>query len=205
MTRSLRITKNPRNNLEAVSNITQDNKNKNFKLNFTKDKNETTFNVSSILNNSKNKNMKNSKNTNIELISCFVAEPSRIDFLEYGIGVKMVQTLILRNISAVSRTLRVLPPRSDRFFLSPLLYPSGKYVCPCASKYVHYVWGCRVIVLDWIGLDCSVLCCAVLCCAVLCCAALSCTVLYCTVLYCTVEYYNALSCVIILESIKTLI
>ena len=73
------------------------------------------------------KNAKKLKNTEIELNSCFIAEPARIDFLEYGIGDKMVQTLILRNISAVSRTLRVLPPRTDRFYLSPLLYPAGKY------------------------------------------------------------------------------
>ena len=134
MTRSLRITKNPRNNLESVGNITQDNTNKKLKSNLIKDKNEKTF-EGFLTSNSKNKitkNLKNSRNTEIQLISCFIAEPSRIDFLEYGIGDKMTQTLLLRNVSAVSRTLRVLPPRSERFFLSPLLYPSGMYVRTCA-------------------------------------------------------------------------
>jgi hypothetical protein len=134
MTRSLRITKNPRNNLESVGNITQDNTNKKMKSNFIKDENEETFDGFSTSNskNKNTKNSKNSKNTEIQLIPCFIAEPSRIDFLEYGIGDKMTQTLLLRNVSSVSRTLRVLPPRSERFFLSPLLYPSGKYVRTCA-------------------------------------------------------------------------
>lgn len=137
MTRSLRITKNPRNNLESVGNITQDNTTKKLKSNLIKDKNEETFD-GFFTSNSKNKiskNLKNSKsliNTEIQLIPCFIAEPSRIDFLEYRIGDKMTQTLLLRNVSAVSRTLRVLPPRSERFFLSPLLYPSGEYVRTCA-------------------------------------------------------------------------
>lgn len=134
MTRSLRITKNPRNNLESVGNITHDNTTKNIKSNLVKDKNGESF-EGFLTSNSKNKNtknLKNSKNTEIQLIPCFVAEPFKIDFLEYGIGDKMTQTLLLRNVSAVSRTLRVLPPRSERFFLSPLLYPSGMYVRTCA-------------------------------------------------------------------------
>lgn len=178
MTRSLRITKNPRNNLEAVSNITQDNKNKSVKLNLINNKNEKTFNISSVLNISKDKNMKYSKNTSIELISCFVAEPSRIDFLEYGIGDKMVQTLVLRNISAVSRTLRVLPPRSDRFFLSPLLYPSGKYVSSVCIKICLPCLGS--VVLSY-------------------CIVLYCTILNYTILYRIIPYYNALFSLIVSE------
>jgi hypothetical protein len=134
MTRSLRITKNPRNNLGSVDNLTQDNTKKKSKLNLIKDKNEETFDgfLTSYSRNRNTKNSNNSKNTEIHLIPCFIAEPSRIDFLEYEIGDKMTQTFFLRNVSSVSRTLRVLPPRSARFFLSPLLYPSGKYVRTCA-------------------------------------------------------------------------
>ena len=38
----------------------------------------------------------------------------------------MTQSLSLLNISTISRSIRVVPPSSERFGMSPLIYPSGK-------------------------------------------------------------------------------
>ena len=59
-----------------------------------------------------------------EAAPLFVTEPSRVEFQAYDIGVTYAQTINFRNISAVSRHVRVLHPKLAAFHLSPLKYPS---------------------------------------------------------------------------------
>jgi hypothetical protein len=56
--------------------------------------------------------------------SLFLTEPSVILFNSYDIGQKYSASISFRNISSVSRSLRVIPPSSSHFSLSPLQYPS---------------------------------------------------------------------------------
>lgn len=53
----------------------------------------------------------------------FVAEPKSIYFMDYEIGVKYTKNVSFKNVSAVSRSVRILPPKSKLFTISPLKYP----------------------------------------------------------------------------------
>lgn len=55
----------------------------------------------------------------------FVAEPKRLMFNGFDIGNEYKKTVTFRNVSAVSRTFRVLPPRTRQFCMSPLQYPQN--------------------------------------------------------------------------------
>jgi hypothetical protein len=117
MTHKLHYKRNPHNNPENVKNLLiKPNQRKEISGNraIKNNENGNSFGTSSSL--------KNTKNMNIPL---FIAEPASVEFLEFGIGDVLKQTLCLRNISTISRTLRVLPPAGGRFGMSPLIYPSG--------------------------------------------------------------------------------
>ncbi len=54
----------------------------------------------------------------------FVCEPSNVLFMDFELGKKYNQTIAFRNVSAVSRTVRILAPKlSNVFSISPLKYP----------------------------------------------------------------------------------
>lgn len=53
----------------------------------------------------------------------FVCEPRTLLFEDYEIGKKYTHNISFRNISAVSRTVRILAPKSKIFSISPLRYP----------------------------------------------------------------------------------
>jgi hypothetical protein len=53
----------------------------------------------------------------------FVCEPKIVSFMDYEIGQKYTKNISFKNISAVSRTVRILPPKSKLFTISPLKYP----------------------------------------------------------------------------------
>ena len=55
----------------------------------------------------------------------FVAQPEGVLFSEYSVGGVYEQSLTLRNVSDVSRRIRVLPPATEHFSMSLLQYPSG--------------------------------------------------------------------------------
>lgn len=55
----------------------------------------------------------------------FVTEPRVISFNAYEIGESYVTPVVFRNVSSVSRSLRVIPPASTSFSLGPLVYPSN--------------------------------------------------------------------------------
>lgn len=55
----------------------------------------------------------------------FRPEPSSLFFTNYEVGEKYSQTLSFRNISAVTRTFRVLPPKNAAFAIAPLKYPTN--------------------------------------------------------------------------------
>jgi hypothetical protein len=67
----------------------------------------------------------------------FVCEPSNVLFMDFELGKKYNQTISFRNISAVSRTVRILQPKlSNVFSISPLKYPpncAGGMVAPGMS------------------------------------------------------------------------
>ncbi|CAM9112638.1 unnamed protein product, partial [Ectocarpus fasciculatus] len=66
----------------------------------------------------------------------FVAEPKRVLFNGFDIGNEYKKTITFRNVSAVSRTFRVLPPSTAQFTMSPLQYPQnsrGGVVAPGMS------------------------------------------------------------------------
>ena len=118
----LQFVRNPHNNPENVKNLlTKSNAKKEFEninalknkySKFHDDKNDFTI----------------SKNTKIQSLPLFVAEPPVVEFLEYAVGDILKVTLSLRNISTISRTLSIIPPGGGRFSMTPLLYPSGKAI-----------------------------------------------------------------------------
>jgi hypothetical protein len=117
MTHKLHYKRNPHNNPENVKKLLiQPNQRKEISGNRAMKNNENgnSFGTSSSLKSTKTKN-----------IPLFIAEPASVEFLEFSIGDVLKLTLCLRNISTISRTLRVLPPAGGRFGMSPLIYPSG--------------------------------------------------------------------------------
>lgn len=73
----------------------------------------------------------------------FLAEPSVVEFSSYDKGQVLRRSISFRNISTISRTLRVVSPNTKFFTMSPLMYPLGKYkytnlhMCVYVTKYVH--------------------------------------------------------------------
>jgi hypothetical protein len=55
----------------------------------------------------------------------FVTEPKRVLFNGYDLGNEYRKPVAFRNVSAVSRSIRVLPPRTAEFAMSPLQYPQN--------------------------------------------------------------------------------
>lgn len=53
----------------------------------------------------------------------FIAEPASIEFANYEIGEKCTASILFRNISSVSRFVRVIPPGTTVFSITPLVYP----------------------------------------------------------------------------------
>jgi hypothetical protein len=63
----------------------------------------------------------------------FVPEPSTLFFTNYDVGKKYTQSISFRNVSAVTRSIRVLPPTNPAFTISPLRFPtnsSGGMIAP---------------------------------------------------------------------------
>ena len=123
MNHKLNFKKNPHNDPRTVQNVLVKNTQKNIMpaTNFTtKKSNETKTSK----NNYKSVD-KISKQIN-GFIPLFVATPSILEFTDYKVGSVMTQSLSLLNISTISRSIRVVPPSSERFGMSPLIYPSGK-------------------------------------------------------------------------------
>jgi hypothetical protein len=55
----------------------------------------------------------------------FVADPPLVRFNDYEIGGKYQSVINFRNVSAVSRQVRVVPPSSGRFSMGPLKFPAS--------------------------------------------------------------------------------
>jgi len=55
----------------------------------------------------------------------FVADPPTVHFNNYEIGGKYQLPLSFRNVSAVSRQVRVVPPTSGKFSMGPLKFPGS--------------------------------------------------------------------------------
>ena len=53
----------------------------------------------------------------------FVCEPEKIQFTDYEVGGEYETTISLRNITPVSRRLRLLPPRSEHFAIALVEFP----------------------------------------------------------------------------------
>lgn len=67
-----------------------------------------------------------SKKTTVPTIPLFAADPSTVTFHGHEIGEKYTCTVRLRNVSTISRSLRIIPPKRDSgFSLSSLQYPNG--------------------------------------------------------------------------------
>lgn len=62
---------------------------------------------------------------NLSASPLFISEPKRILFNGFDIGNEYKKTVTFRNVSAVSRTFRVLPPSTSQFSMSPLMYPQN--------------------------------------------------------------------------------
>ena len=64
----------------------------------------------------------------------FVVEPEKIQFTDYAVGEEYETTVSLRNVTPVSRRLRLLPPRSEHFAISLVEFPGeGGLVAPGMS------------------------------------------------------------------------
>jgi hypothetical protein len=55
----------------------------------------------------------------------FQTEPRVVEFSDYEVGGQYSIPIIFRNISAITRTLRVIPPSSANFTIEPLEYPKS--------------------------------------------------------------------------------
>lgn len=55
----------------------------------------------------------------------FVADPPLVRFNDYEIGKKYQSVINFRNVSAVSRQVRIVPPTSGRFSMGPLKFPAS--------------------------------------------------------------------------------
>jgi hypothetical protein len=63
----------------------------------------------------------------------FVAEPRSIEFNGYEIGVAQTVSISLRNVSTISRCVRVWPVKTNNFVMTPLQYPAnckGGFIAP---------------------------------------------------------------------------
>ena len=129
MNHKLNFKKNPHNDPRTVQNVLVKNTQKNVlptsnfsskKLSETKNSKNSNKCVDKI---SKQKTEQNQINGFIPL---FVATPSTLEYTDYVVGGVMTLSLTLLNISTISRSIRVVPPSSERFGMSPLLYPSGE-------------------------------------------------------------------------------
>lgn len=55
----------------------------------------------------------------------FVADPKIVEFIDFNIGDCLTKKLSFRNVSAVSRTVRIIPPSTTAFTMSPLKFPAN--------------------------------------------------------------------------------
>ena len=129
MNHKLNFKKNPHNDPRTVQNVLVKNTQKNVsptpnfsskKLSETKNSKNSNKCVDKI---SKQKTEQSQINGFIPL---FVATPSTLEYTDFVVGGVMTLSLTLLNISTISRSIRVVPPSSERFGMSPLLYPSGE-------------------------------------------------------------------------------
>ena len=129
MNHKLNFKKNPHNDPRTVQNVLVKNTQKNIMpaTNFsTKKSNETKTSKNNYKSVDKISKQKTEQNQINGFIPLFVATPSILEFTNYTVGGVMTQSLSLLNISTISRSIRVVPPSSERFGMSPLLYPSGE-------------------------------------------------------------------------------
>ena len=129
MNHKLNFKKNPHNDPRTVQNVLVKNTQKNIMpaTNFsTKKSNETKTSKNNYKSVDKTSKQKTEQNQINGFIPLFVATPSILEFTDYTVGSVMTQSLSLLNISTISRSIRVVPPSSERFGMSPLIYPSGK-------------------------------------------------------------------------------
>ena len=129
MNHKLNFKKNPHNDPRTVQNVLVKNTQKNIMpaTNFsTKKSNETKTSKNNYKSVDKISKQKTEQNQINGFIPLFVATPSILEFTDYTVGGVMTQSLSLLNISTISRSIRVVPPSSERFGMSPLIYPSGK-------------------------------------------------------------------------------
>jgi len=64
----------------------------------------------------------------------FIVEPEKIQFTDYEVGKEYETTVVFRNVTPVSRRLRLLPPRSEHFAMALVEFPGdGGLVAPGMS------------------------------------------------------------------------
>ena len=64
----------------------------------------------------------------------FIVEPEKIQFTDYEVGKEYETTVTFRNVTPVSRRLRLLPPRSEHFAMALVEFPGdGGLVAPGMS------------------------------------------------------------------------
>jgi hypothetical protein len=91
----------------------------------------------------KTKFEKNALGPSLGLAPLFVSDPKRIVFNGYDVGKEYKKSIHFRNVSRVSRTLRVLAPRTSQFKLGPLQYPANSkagYVAPGMTVSAHVLF-----------------------------------------------------------------
>lgn len=67
----------------------------------------------------------NKKKVTIATIPLFVADPPTVTFSAYDSGQSYTCLVKFRNVSTISRSLRVIPPKSSNYSITPLKYPSS--------------------------------------------------------------------------------
>jgi hypothetical protein len=74
----------------------------------------------------------------------FVSEPKSIEFNGYEIGVPLMASISFRNVSSISRSVRIWPIRTNNFSMTPIQFPSackGGLIAPgmCVTTQVTFL------------------------------------------------------------------
>jgi len=106
--RKLNYLRNPHNNPHAVGRT----------LIKTADRDSTAAATVDIMSS-------NRKKAPVDTIPLFVADPASVEFNSYDSGRSYTCVVKFRNVSTISRSLRVMRPTTSNYSISPLKYPSS--------------------------------------------------------------------------------
>ena len=81
---------------------------------------------------SRGKGLKSVNGGNVTPSPLFIADPPELLISRYEVGLPVALPVTFRNVSTISRSVRVLPPASTLFTMAPLKYPPNSLGGMCA-------------------------------------------------------------------------